>query len=72
MNGDWLYEELREYPVEAWRLRAGIDALPPVVNLMPTVVGVWENYKLYLSRGSRFPNGTGMFPVSSPLMTMNW
>jgi len=51
MNGDWLYEELREYPVEAWRLRAGIDALPPVVNLMPTVVGVWENYKLYLSRG---------------------
>jgi alkaline phosphatase D len=21
MNGDWLYEELREYPAEAWRLR---------------------------------------------------
>ena len=51
MNGDWLYEELRAYPVEAWRLRAGIDQIPPVVDLMPTVVGVWENYKLYLSRG---------------------
>ena len=51
MNGDWLYEELREYPVEAWRLRAGINQVPPVVSHMPTVVGVWENYKLYLSRG---------------------
>jgi phosphodiesterase/alkaline phosphatase D-like protein len=51
MNGDWLYEELREHPVEAWRLVQGIDQLPSVVNTMPTVVGVWENYKLYLSRG---------------------
>ena len=51
MNGDWLYEELRTHPVEAWRLRAGIAELPRVVNLMPTIVGVWENYKLYLSRG---------------------
>ena len=51
MNGDWLYEELREYPAEAWRLRSGIDKIPPVVEHMPTVVGVWENYKLYLSRG---------------------
>lgn len=52
MNGDWLYEELREYPVEAWRLRQGIDVLPRPVRIMPTVVGVWENYKLYLSRGT--------------------
>lgn len=51
MNGDWLYEELREHPVEAWRLRAGIDKVPLNVELMPTMVGVWENYKLYLSRG---------------------
>lgn len=51
MNGDWLYEELREYPVEAWRLTQGIDQLPLPVQVMPTVVGVWENYKLYLSRG---------------------
>jgi phosphodiesterase/alkaline phosphatase D-like protein len=51
MNGDWLYEELRGYPVEAWRLAQGIGKLPRVVETMPSVVGVWENYKLYLSRG---------------------
>lgn len=51
MNGDWLYEELREYPPEAWRLTQGIKDFPPVVKIMPTIVGVWENYKLYLSRG---------------------
>ncbi len=51
MNGDWLYEELREYPPEAWRLTQGIDKFPLTVQVMPTIVGVWENYKLYLSRG---------------------
>ena len=51
MNGDWLYEELREHPPEAWRLTQGIAELPPVVQTMPSVVGVWENYKLYLERG---------------------
>lgn len=51
MNGDWLYEELREYPPEAWRLVQGTSQLPRTVNVMPTIVGVWENYKLYLSRG---------------------
>ncbi|MCC9657043.1 alkaline phosphatase D family protein [Rhodopirellula halodulae] len=50
MNGDWLYEELREYPAEAWRLTQGIARLPFPVQVMPTVTGVWENYKLYLSR----------------------
>ena len=51
MNGDWLYEELREYPPEAWRLIQGVDQLPRSAAVMPTIVGVWENYKLYLSRG---------------------
>lgn len=51
MNGDWLYEELREYPPEAWRLTQGIAKSPLSVEVMPTIVGVWENYKLYLSRG---------------------
>ncbi|WP_390881386.1 alkaline phosphatase D family protein [Thalassoroseus pseudoceratinae] len=50
MNGDWLYEELREYPPEAWRLTQGVKDYPLSVKIMPTVVGVWENYKLYLSR----------------------
>lgn len=51
MNGDWLYEELRGYPPEAWRLTQGAEKLPRSVEVMPSVVGVWENYKLYLSRG---------------------
>lgn len=51
MNGDWLYEELREHPPEAWRLTQGIDKFPNSVEAMPSIVGVWENYKLYLSRG---------------------
>lgn len=51
MNGDWLYEELRDFPPEAWRLTQGIKEYPLAVQVMPTVVGCWENYKLYLSRG---------------------
>lgn len=51
MNGDWLYEELRTYPAEAWRLTQGVNTLPPVVKNAPSIVGVWENYKLYMSRG---------------------
>ncbi len=27
MNGDWLYEELRGFPVEAWRLVQGVEKL---------------------------------------------
>ncbi|WP_235951885.1 alkaline phosphatase D family protein [Crateriforma spongiae] len=51
MNGDWLYEELRDYPAEAWRLVQGAPQHPKVTEVMPTITGVWENYKLYLSRG---------------------
>ncbi len=53
MNGDWLYEELRETPPAAWLATAGLSAAqaPRAVQVMPTLVGVWENYKLYLSRG---------------------
>lgn len=51
MNGDWLYEEMRVYPPEAWRLVQGLNEYPMIVQVMPTIVGVWENYKLYLSRG---------------------
>ncbi|EMI52363.1 alkaline phosphatase D family protein [Rhodopirellula sallentina] len=51
MNGDWLYEEMRTYPAEAWRLVQGIHTLPTIVEIAPTIVGVWENYKLYLERG---------------------
>ena len=53
LNGDWMYEELREYPPEKWFAQVGVakGQAPPVVKHAPTIVGVWENYKLYLSRG---------------------
>ncbi len=53
MNGDWLYEELRDTSPEVWAIGNGVDRdlLPRVVRQMPTITGVWENYKLYLSRG---------------------
>ncbi len=53
MNGDWLYEELRDTPVDVWasEQRLKEDQIPDVVEVMPTIVGVWENYRLYLERG---------------------
>ena len=53
MNGDWLYEEKREYPATEWRKQVGIDEsqTPRIVKLNPSITGVWENYKLYLERG---------------------
>lgn len=53
MNGDWLYEELRETSPKAWAARNKLreEEIPRDVQVMPTMVGVWENYKLYLTRG---------------------
>lgn len=53
MNGDFIYEEHRSMPVTDWSAQVGLTPAqtPVVVNLAPTVVGVWQNYKSYLSRG---------------------
>jgi len=52
LNGDWLYEDQRDYPAEKWLDQLGIeqDRMPRRVWVAPTTVGVWENYKTYLSR----------------------
>ncbi len=54
MNGDWLYEEKRDYPATEWRKQVGITErqTPPIVQVAPSITGVWENYKLYLERGT--------------------
>ena len=54
MNGDWLYEEARDYPVESWQAVQGVVSadIPANVNFAPTVVGVWENYKIYMARAA--------------------
>ena len=42
------------------------------VELMPTMVGVWENYKLYLSRGISLSHGIAICRATSPSTTTNW
>ncbi|MEQ1827350.1 MAG: metallophosphoesterase family protein [Pirellula sp.] len=53
MNGDWLYEEMRETSPQAWCTANSLtlEQAPRVLKTMPTIAGVWENYRLYLSRG---------------------
>jgi len=53
LNGDWLYEDERDYTPDAWRAQVGIAEaeVPAVVKFAPHLVGVWENYKTYLRRG---------------------
>jgi arylsulfatase A-like enzyme len=53
MNGDFIYEEKRDFTPDEWLKQVGRKPadLPGVVRLAPTITGVWENYKLYLERG---------------------
>ncbi|GIW82067.1 MAG: hypothetical protein KatS3mg105_3874 [Gemmatales bacterium] len=52
-NGDWLYEDRREYSAKQWMKAQGIELeqAPSVIRYAPTIAGVWENYKIYLERG---------------------
>ena len=53
MNGDWVYEEKRDFPVAQWCEQCGIkpEQAPPITKLAPSITGVWENFKLYMERG---------------------
>ncbi|MCI0682504.1 MAG: alkaline phosphatase D family protein [Gemmataceae bacterium] len=53
LNGDWLYEDARGHTVNAWLKQVGRteNDAPHNVKIAPTLVGVWENYKVYLERG---------------------
>ena len=52
MNGDFIYEEHRSMLADDWLSQVGLTSLqmPQVVAVAPTIVGIWENYKTYLSR----------------------
>lgn len=58
LNGDWLYEDKREFTVEQWRQQTGCpeSATPEIVKLAPSITGVWENYKFFLERGVNMAN----------------
>jgi alkaline phosphatase D len=53
LNGDWLYEDKRDYPVGEWLKQVARPPtdMPAIIRHAPTTVGVWENYKAYLERG---------------------
>lgn len=53
LNGDWIYEEKREFTVAQWQAQTGTpdNQLPEILRMSPAVAGVWENYKLYWERG---------------------
>ncbi len=52
LNGDWLYERERAYSPKNWAAQVELAGpLPAVVAAAPTIVGVWENYKYFLSHG---------------------
>lgn len=53
MNGDFIYEDKRDYPVNAWLDQVGLSRAqaPRLVDLAPAIVGVWQNYKVYMERG---------------------
>ncbi len=51
LNGDWLYENQRDYTPERWRAQVRhTGELPKDMIAAPTLTGVWENYKLFLSQ----------------------
>ncbi|MEM7233420.1 MAG: alkaline phosphatase D family protein [Planctomycetota bacterium] len=54
LNGDWLYEEDRDYPAASWQKDVELEdsEVPEIVGLAPTITGVWENYKTYLARAA--------------------
>lgn len=49
-NGDWIYEENREYSNEQWLGQTKQSQLPEIMKLAPNLAGVWENYKTYITR----------------------
>jgi len=53
-NGDWLYEEARDYTLDQWRDQVAVAEgdVPEPARTAPAIVGVWENYKSYLARSS--------------------
>ena len=51
LNGDWIYERQRDYTAGQWLEQVGATAAetPDIVQMAPSIVGVWENYKDYLA-----------------------
>lgn len=64
-NGDWSYEDFREYTPDEWRAQVGIaePQTPSIVRAAPPIVGAWENYKVYLDRSDELARWHRHVPV---------
>ncbi len=73
MNGDWLYEELREYPPEAWRLTQGLDeaAAARCRSCRPWSASGKTTSCISVA-ASIWPSGTATCRVTSRSTTTNW
>jgi alkaline phosphatase D len=49
-NGDWIYEEDRDFTVAQWQQQVGVAKAPKILEDAPHLPGVWENYKAYMKR----------------------
>jgi len=58
LNGDWLYEMQRDYTVKQWlsQVDRPADETPMVLNVAPSMAGVWENYKHFYNQGINLVN----------------
>jgi alkaline phosphatase D len=54
LNGDWLYESQREFTPKQWlaQVHQPDGKLPRQIEVAPTMVGVWQNYKHFLNQGA--------------------
>lgn len=55
-NGDWLYEDQRDFTKEQWIQANNVKEIPAITNLAVGITGVWENYKTYLNRSQGLSN----------------
>ena len=64
-NGDWLYEEKQDLPVEKWQKKNEVPdgSIPWTVEIAPTIVGVWAVYKTYLSRAESLAKRHKNIPI---------
>ena len=45
MNGDWLYEEDRDFPVHAWRAQARLEDQDPNPEIVDLALRLWASGK---------------------------
>jgi phosphodiesterase/alkaline phosphatase D-like protein len=47
--GDWIYEQDRRFEASRWLIESAPSgtAMPPLLQIVPSLAGAWQNYKTY-------------------------